>query len=77
MATGSASVSVTLPVTGAVDPNNVGRTLATQALLAAAQAIQANLAQTSGNILRQGDTPRRACHRGNVDHHAPGNLTDP
>jgi hypothetical protein len=57
MAAGSASVSVTLPVTNAVDPNNVSRTLTAYALQAAAQAIQSNLAQTSGNILRPGDTP--------------------
>lgn len=50
MATGSLSVTVTVPVTNANDPNAVGRQIAVTALALVSQAIGAN-AQTSGNIV--------------------------
>lgn len=51
MAAGSVSISITLPVTGANDPNLVGRRLAVEMLEQAAEQI-GQLAQTSGNLMK-------------------------
>lgn len=58
MAAGSASVSVTLNAVNAGQDNNyIERQFVVAALNAAAQAIGANLTQTSGNILSPPNTP--------------------
>jgi hypothetical protein len=49
MSTGSASVSVTIPITSANDPNSAGRGIAVEALRQAAEAIGAGGA-TSGSL---------------------------